>query len=109
MPSPRSFIVAQRDGPVTSAAGSRYAAGVIAGVATNLLWALAIVMPVLLEEQSALGLTIGRYTAYGLVSLAVTGLMRGAGVRQLGRREWLTALVFAAAGNVGYYFLFVLA
>ncbi len=63
----------------------------------------------ILAEQSALALTVGRYTAYGLVSIAVITVMRGDGVRQLGPREWLTALVFAAAGNVGYYFLFVLA
>ena len=78
-------------------------------MATNLLWALAIVAPVLLPEQSALALTIGRYTAYGVVSVAAITLMRGSGVRTLARREWLTALVFAAAGNVVYYFLFVMA
>ena len=88
---------------------SRYVAGIVAGVATNLLWALAIVAPVLLPEQSALALTLGRYTAYGVVSVAAIALMRGSGVRHLGRREWLTALVFAAAGNAVYYFLFVMA
>ena len=88
---------------------ARHAGGVLAGVATNMLWALAIVMPVVLAEQSALALTLGRYTAYGLVSLAVIAVLRGDGVRSLRRREWGIALVFAAAGNVGYYFLFVLA
>jgi drug/metabolite transporter (DMT)-like permease len=88
---------------------SRYAAGVVAGVATNLLWALALLVPVLLEEQSALALTLGRYAAYGILSVGIAFALPGDGVRRLRRREWGMALVFAAAGNVAYYFLFVLA
>jgi drug/metabolite transporter (DMT)-like permease len=87
----------------------RYAAGLVAGVATQLIWALAFLIPVLLAEQSALAITLGRYLAYGVVSLAMSAALRGYGMRGVLRREWAVAIAFAAAGNVGYYFLAVLA
>ena len=93
----------------TDAAKARYTSGIVAGIATNLIWALAFLVPVLLAEQSALALTIGRYAAYGLVSIGVAIALRGYGVRGLGAREWGTALLFAASGNVVYYFLAVMA
>src|SRR5436305_4675568 len=51
---------------------------------------------------------IGGYLVWGLLSAALRRRDRSA-ARALGRREWLAALAFAAAGNVGYYLLLVLA
>src|SRR4051794_29549542 len=88
--------------------GPRLAPGIAPGVAAGLLWGLAFVVPPQLPGVPALDLTLGRYLVYGLLSAGLL-LRELPVVRGLGRREWLAALVFAAAGNVGYYLLLVLA
>jgi|SRR5215475_5127750 len=81
--------------------------GVLCGVGANLFWGLAFLMPLLLPDSDAVALALGRYLVFGLVSVGIMILVRGAGMRGLGRRVWLTALVFAFAGHLGYYFFLV--
>lgn len=81
--------------------------GVLCGVTANLIWGLAFLMPVLLPDADAVALALGRYLAFGLVSLGVVIFRRGAGMRGLGRHVWFTALAFAFAGHLGYYFFLV--
>lgn len=81
--------------------------GVLCGVSANLAWGLAFLMPVLLPDSDAVALALGRYLVFGLVSLSVVIFTRGAWMRGLGRQVWLTALAFAFAGHLGYYFFLV--
>ncbi|MGW0563266.1 DMT family transporter [Streptomyces sp. NPDC003016] len=81
--------------------------GVLCGVSANLIWGLAFLMPVLLPDADAVALALGRYLVFGLVSLGIVLFTRGAGMRGLGRRVWCTALAFAFAGHLGYYFFLV--
>jgi drug/metabolite transporter (DMT)-like permease len=86
---------------------SRTAVGLAAGVLGGLTWGLAFVLPLLLDGWSPAAITAGRYLAYGLVSLVIF-LVSGPAVRRIARDHWRPALVYAAAGNVGYYLLLVI-
>jgi drug/metabolite transporter (DMT)-like permease len=82
---------------------SGYGAGILAG----LVWGLAFLVPLLLRDWNAVTVTAGRYLAYGAASLAALGY--GArGLLAVASRHWRAALMFAVAGNVGYYLLLVL-
>ncbi|MEU5696353.1 DMT family transporter [Actinosynnema sp. NPDC020468] len=81
--------------------------GVLCGVGANLIWGLAFLMPLLLPGSDAVALALGRYLVFGVVSAAILVVTRGGGARGLGRRVWGTALVFAFAGHLGYYFFLV--
>ena len=81
--------------------------GVLCGVGANLFWGLAFLMPLLFPDSDAAALALGRYLVFGVVSVGIMIFARGAGMRGLGRRVWLTALVFAFAGHLGYYFFLV--
>ncbi len=81
--------------------------GVLCGITANLIWGLAFLMPVLLPNSDAVALALGRYFFFGVLSLGILVFRRGAGMRGLDRRVWLTALVFAFAGHLGYYFFLV--
>jgi drug/metabolite transporter (DMT)-like permease len=81
--------------------------GVLCGISANLIWGLAFLIPVLLPDSDAVALALGRYLVFGLLSACILIVRRGAGMRGLDRRVWLTALVFAFAGHVGYYFFLV--
>jgi drug/metabolite transporter (DMT)-like permease len=80
---------------------------VLCGVGANLFWGLAFLVPLLLPGSDAVALALGRYLVFGLVSVGIVIFARGAGMCGLGRRVWLTALVFAFAGHFGYYFFLV--
>ncbi|HYF96400.1 MAG TPA: DMT family transporter [Symbiobacteriaceae bacterium] len=84
------------------------ATGFHLAIGANAVWGLAFLVPVLLPDAGAVELTLGRYFAYGLVSL-VLYLTTVRNQVRISRQTWITALAFAAAGNVGYYFLLVLA
>jgi drug/metabolite transporter (DMT)-like permease len=83
---------------------SRTAAGTGAGLAAGLVWGLAFLIPVLLGGWNPVIVTLGRYLAYGLLSVILFTL-GGRAVRQAARQHWRMALAFAVAGNVGYYLL----
>lgn len=81
--------------------------GVLCGVIANLIWGLAFVIPVMVPASDGVELALGRYLFFGVVSLGIVIFTRGAGTRGLDRRVWLTALIFAFAGHLGYYFFLV--
>ena len=76
------------------------------GVTAGLVWGLAFLIPVLLGGWDPVVVTVGRYLAYGLLSVVLFAA-GGRRVRQLARQHWRLALAFAVAGNVGYYLLLV--
>jgi drug/metabolite transporter (DMT)-like permease len=79
----------------------------LAGVATSLVWGLAFLVPMLLPGWNPVVVTLGRYLAYGLVSVLLF-VLGGSALRRLAREQWRLALGFAVAGNVGYYLLLVI-
>lgn len=81
--------------------------GVGAGAGAGLIWGLSFPIPEMLEGWSPVAITAGRYVVYGGLSL-VLFLLGGRALRGLARRHWRLALVYAIAGNVGYYLLLVL-
>lgn len=81
--------------------------GLLSGVGANLVWGLAFLLPVLLPDSDGVALALGRYLVFGLLSAALLAVTRGAGLRGLDREVWVTALVFAFAGHLGYYFFLV--
>lgn len=81
--------------------------GIGAGTLAGLIWGLAFPLPELLDGWSPVAVTGGRYLAYGGLS-AILFLVGGRALRGLARRYWRLALVYAMAGNVGYYLLLVL-
>jgi drug/metabolite transporter (DMT)-like permease len=91
---------------MTTVSGRTAGVGVAMGVAANLTWGLAFLVPVLLAEFSPIAVTLGRYFCYGLVSLAILGFT-GTRLRGHGWPVWRACLAFGVAGNVGYYFFLV--
>ncbi|MGG2459276.1 DMT family transporter [Streptomyces sp. RGM 3693] len=81
--------------------------GVLCGISANLVWGLAFLIPVLLPTSDSVALALGRYLCFGVVSVGIMIFTRGAGMRGLDRKVWLTALAFAFAGHLGYYFFLV--
>ncbi|MFD7919910.1 DMT family transporter [Streptomyces sp. NPDC059740] len=81
--------------------------GVLCGISANMLWGLAFLIPLMLPSSASVVLALGRYFCFGVVSVGIVAVTRGAGIRGLGRRVWGTALVFAFAGHLGYYFFLV--
>jgi drug/metabolite transporter (DMT)-like permease len=96
--SPPAALVSRRSG--------RTAIGLGAGVTAGLVWGLAFLLPVLLGGWNPVVVTVGRYLAYGLLSVLLFAI-GGRPVRQLARQHWRLALAFAVAGNAGYYLLLV--
>ncbi|GAA1338517.1 DMT family transporter [Saccharothrix algeriensis] len=80
-------------------------AGVAVGVLANMAWGLAFLVPVLLAEFDPVVITVGRYLCYGLVSLVLVVVTRNRLRYPL--PVWRSAVLFAVAGNVGYYFFVV--
>ena len=79
--------------------------GVAYGVIAGALWGMVFLVPRMLPDFSPLLLSAGRYTMYGVVSLAAALPMARSLVKRL-TREDLTALVkLALAGNLLYYLL----
>jgi drug/metabolite transporter (DMT)-like permease len=82
--------------------------GVTYVLAATVLWALAFLVPMSLGSFGPVEITLGRYLAYGLVSLAIL-VFTGHRLRSvLDRRMWLRAVTLAFTGNIGYYFFLVL-
>jgi drug/metabolite transporter (DMT)-like permease len=93
--------------PRARTAERRMAAGAGAGLAAGLVWGLAFLIPVLLGGWNPVIVTLGRYLAYGLLSVILFAL-GGRAMRQAAREHWRMALAFAVAGNVGYYLLLLI-
>ncbi|MEI7034418.1 DMT family transporter [Streptomyces pratensis] len=82
------------------------AGGISLGIFANLTWGLAVLAPVVLSAFDPAAITLGRYLFYGVLSLVLALVLR---VRLLGHSAatWRSAVLFAVAGNVGYYFFMV--
>jgi drug/metabolite transporter (DMT)-like permease len=93
--------------PLAARRHSHTAAGLGAGATAGLVWGLAFLLPVLLGGWNPVIVTVGRYLAYGLLSVMLF-VLGGRPMRQLARQHWRLALAFAAAGNAGYYLLLVI-
>lgn len=78
--------------------------GIIWALMAGLMWGLIFVGPLLAPDYPAVLLSTGRYLALGLMALPLAWLMRQR-LRQLTRRDWLTALRLSAIGNLIYYVL----
>lgn len=81
--------------------------GILCGLSANLIWGLAFLIPVLLPDSDSVALALGRYVVFGVLSAGILVARRGSGVYGLGWPVWGTALAFAFAGHLGYYFFLV--
>src|SRR5690349_2474613 len=70
-----------------------------------MLWGLAFLMPVLLAKFDPMVITVGRYLCYGLVSLVMVAVTRNR--LRYPMAIWRSAVLFALAGHIGYYFILV--
>ncbi len=82
--------------------------GICSGISVNVLSALTFIIPQREAGFTSIQLALGRYLSYGLVSLCLFLLVTRHRVKGSDRRTWLTTLLFAATGNVGYYIFLVL-
>ncbi|MEI7256221.1 DMT family transporter [Dickeya dadantii] len=85
--------------------GKRTVAGVACGMGAGALWGLVFLAPELVRAFSPLQIAIGRYVAYGLISLVLLALHGSSLMRRLTRREWLALGWLSLAGNTLYYIL----
>jgi len=81
--------------------------GLLCGLSANLIWGLAFLIPVMLPDSDSVALALGRDLVFGVLSAGILIARRGAGIRGLNWRVWGTALLFAFAGHLGYYFFLV--
>ncbi|MEI7377163.1 DMT family transporter [Dickeya chrysanthemi] len=85
--------------------GKRTVAGVVCGMGAGALWGLVFLAPELVRTFSPLQIAIGRYSAYGLISLMLLAPRWPSLVRRLTRREWVALGWLSLAGNTLYYIL----
>jgi drug/metabolite transporter (DMT)-like permease len=82
----------------------RRMAGAMFAVAACALWALSFVSPVILGQFSPYAVTLGRYGAFGLASLALVPFaMRQ--LRALSGADWAKAAWLSIVGHMAYYLL----
>jgi drug/metabolite transporter (DMT)-like permease len=79
--------------------------GVLCGLAAGAFWGMIFVMPRWLAEFSPMELALGRYLAYGLITLLLLAPRLGGLLRRLTRAECVVLLRHALAGNIVYYLL----
>lgn len=76
--------------------------GVLYALLAGLMWGLIFVGPLIVPEYPAVLQSMGRYLALGLIALPIAWLRR-ARLRQLVRKDWVTALTLTMMGNLIYY------
>ena len=76
--------------------------GVLYALLAGLMWGLIFVGPLIVPEYPAVLQSMGRYLALGLIALPIAWLGRGR-LRQLARKDWMTALTLTMMGNLIYY------
>ena len=79
--------------------------GVVYGVLAGALWGMVFLVPRLLTDFSPLLLSAGRYTMYGLVSLAAALPVARSLLVRLTREDLVALVRLAVIGNVAYYML----
>lgn len=76
--------------------------GVSYALLAGLMWGLIFVGPLIVPEYPAVLQSMGRYLALGLIALPIAWLGR-VRLRQLTRKDWVTALTLTMMGNLIYY------
>ena len=76
--------------------------GVLYALLAGLMWGLIFVGPLIVPEYPAALQSMGRYLALGLIALPIAWLGR-VRLRQLTRKDWITALALTMMGNLIYY------
>lgn len=76
--------------------------GVLYALLAGLMWGLIFVGPLIVPEYTAVLQSMGRYLALGLIALPIAWLGR-VRLRQLTRKDWVTALALTMMGNLIYY------
>jgi drug/metabolite transporter (DMT)-like permease len=79
--------------------------GVAYGVMAGALWGMVFLVPRVLPDFSPLLLSAGRYTMYGIVSLAAALPMARSLIKRLTREDLGALVKLALAGNLLYYLL----
>jgi drug/metabolite transporter (DMT)-like permease len=79
--------------------------GVAYGVMAGALWGMVFLVPRMLPDFSPLLLSAGRYTMYGLVSLAAALPMARSLLTRLTRQDLSALIKLALVGNLLYYVL----
>jgi drug/metabolite transporter (DMT)-like permease len=79
--------------------------GIVFGMGAGALWGLVFLAPELAGQFTPLQLAIGRYLAYGLLSVALITPRWRALMAILARRDWLSLVWLSLAGNTLYYVL----
>jgi drug/metabolite transporter (DMT)-like permease len=81
---------------------SKMISGVLYALLAGLMWGLIFVGPLIVPEYPAVLQSMGRYLALGLIALPIAWLGR-VRLRQLTRKDWITALALTMMGNLVYY------
>jgi drug/metabolite transporter (DMT)-like permease len=79
--------------------------GILCGVGAGALWGLVFLAPELAGDFSPLELMVGRYLAYGVISLALIAPRWRRLYASLGTRDWVMLGFLALTGNTLYYVL----
>jgi drug/metabolite transporter (DMT)-like permease len=82
--------------------------GVLCGVLAGAMWGMVFIVPELLPAFSPVELAVGRYTAYGAISLGLMLPKLASLLRRLVPRDYLALLRQALSGNLVYYMLLAL-
>ncbi|MEI2265851.1 DMT family transporter [Erwinia sp. CGal63] len=77
-------------------------AGVLFALSAGLMWGLIFIGPLLIPDYPGALQSVGRYVAFGLISLPLAWQDRHR-LRQLSRSDWVEALKLALVGNLLYY------
>lgn len=79
--------------------------GIACGIGAGALWGMVFLAPELANTFAPLELAIGRYLAYGALSVILIARRWRALVALLTRRDWLSLAWLAITGNTLYYIL----
>lgn len=75
---------------------------ILLGIVVNFIWGLAFFVPYYLTNIDPILVVLSRYFFYGLISLAFL-FLKNSQWRSLTKLDWQKAMLFAFAGNIGYY------
>lgn len=78
--------------------------GVLYALGAGMVWGMVFITPLLLADYPGIVLSLGRYLAFGLISLIPAWLDRQR-VARLARADWVQAFKLALIGNLMYYAL----
>ncbi len=77
--------------------------GLLFALAAGLMWGLVFVAPVMLPGYAPALLTVGRYLAFGLITLPLAPLLDRRTLRELQPADWWEAAKLSLVGNFLYY------